>query len=96
MQKYKQDTITISTVGIYDKRTFQKVFEGKTFEDNEKKAEKHILNVYLNGLSENEIPTEKDNYIARVDGVEKYKLTCNMEDFINLCFEKGTAEKIEG
>lgn len=96
MQKIKQDTISITTVEVYDKRTFSKVYEGKTMESDTTKAEKEVLSVYLNELADNEMPAKKSDYFARVSNAEKYRLTCKMEDFINLCFEHGTAEKIEG
>ena len=96
MQKYKQDTIVISNVEVYDKRTLSKVYEGKTMESDATKAEKEVLGVYLNGLADNEISAKKSDFFARVSNIEKYRLTCKIEDFINLCFEHGTAEKIEG
>ena len=43
MQKIKQDTISITTVEIYDKRTLSKVYESKTFESDSTKAEKEVL-----------------------------------------------------
>lgn len=96
MQKTKQDTITISNVEVYDKRTISKVCDCKVMERDTKKAAKEALRVYLNGLGDSEISIEKSDYFARVSNTEKYRLTCKMEDFINLCFEHGTAEKIEG
>lgn len=95
MQKIKQDTITMLVVEIFNKHTLEKVWESKTLENNASKAEKMTLKEYIDGF-ECEKPPKTSDYFARVSGVEKYRLTCKMEDFIDLCFNIGTAEKIEG
>ena len=97
MQKIKQDTISIASVDIMDVKTLTVTTSARVYANNESEAQKIALDDYLSTIPQEKRKAEKSRVFARVDGdIEKYRLTCKMEDFINLCFEHGTAEKIEG
>ena len=97
MQKIKQDTISIASVDIMDVKTLTVTTSARVYANNESEAQKRALDDYLSTIPQEKRKAEKSRVFARVDGdIEKYRLTCKMEDFINLCFEHGTVEKIEG
>lgn len=97
MQKIKQDTISIANVDIMDVKTLTATASARVYANSEAEAQKIALDDYLSTIPQEKRKAEKLRVFARVDGeIEKYRLSCKMEDFINLCFEYGTAEKIEG
>ena len=60
-------------------------------------AQKVAFDTYIDGVPDDKKKAEKSRVFARVDGdIEKYRITCKMDAFVNLCFEYGTVEKIEG
>ena len=96
MQKIKQDTISIANVDIMDIATLTAISRIRVYAKDTTEAQKIALDEYIEGVPEDKKKAEKSRVFARVDGeIEKYRLTCKMEDFINLCFSYGTAERIE-
>lgn len=96
MQKIKQDTITIANVDIMDVKTLTAISRMRVYAKDTAEAQKKAFDEYIKGVPEDKQKAEKSRVFARVDGeIEKYKITCSMESFINLCVEHGTVEKIE-
>ena len=96
MQKIKQDTIAIANVDIMEIKSLTAISRMRVYAKDADEAQKLALDDYIKGVPEDKKKAEKSRVFARVDGeIEKYRLSCKMEDFINLCFEYGTVEKIE-
>lgn len=96
MQKIKQDTISIANVDIMEISTLTAISRMRVYAKDATEAQKLAFDEYIKGVPEDKKKAEKTRVFARVDGeMEKYRLACKMEDFINLCFENGTVEKIE-
>ena len=96
MQKIKQDTISIANVDIMEISSLTAISRMRVYAKDASEAQKIALDEYIEGVPADKKKAEKSRVFARVDGdIEKYRLTCKMEDFINLCFTYGTAERIE-
>ena len=96
MQKIKQDTIAIANVDIMDIKSLTAISRIRVYAKDADEAQKIAFDEYIKGVPEDKKKAEKSRVFARVDGdIEKYRITCKMDDFINLCFEYGTVEKIE-
>lgn len=96
MQKIKQDTISIANVDIMEISSLTAISRMRVYAKDAEEAQKKALDEYIKGVPEDKKKAEKSRVFARVDGdIEKYRLTCKMEDFINLCFDRGTVEEIE-
>lgn len=96
MQKIKQDTISIANVDIMEISSLTSIARLRVYAKDTAEAQKTAFDEYIEGVPENKRKAEKSRVFARVDGdIEKYRITCKMDDFINLCFEYGTVEKIE-
>lgn len=97
MQKIKQDTISIAKVDIMDINSLTAISRIRVFSKDADEAQKLALDKYIKDVPENKKKAEKSRVFARVDGdIEKYRITCSMDGFIQYCFEHGTVEKIEG
>ena len=97
MQKIKQDTISIANVDIMEISSLTAISRVRVYAKDASEAQKIALDEYIEGVPEDKKKAEKSRVFARCNGeIEKYRLTCKMKDFINLCFEYGTTEKIEG
>lgn len=96
MQKIKQDTISIANVDIMEISSLTSITRLRVYAKDAAEAQKAAFDDYIEGVPEDKKKAEKSRVFARVDGdIEKYRITCKMDDFINLCFEYGTVEKIE-
>lgn len=96
MQKIKQDTITIANVDIMDIKTLTSISRIRVYAKDVEEAQKIAFDEFMRGVPEDKKKAEKSRVFARVDGeIEKYRVMCSMNDFINLCFDYGTTEKIE-
>ena len=96
MQKIKQDTISIANVDIMEIKSLTVITTLRVYAKDESEAQKVALDAYIDGVPEDKKKAEKSRVFARVDGdIEKYRITCKMDAFVNLCFEHGTVEKIE-
>ena len=96
MQKIKQDTISIANVDIMEIKSLTAITTLRVYAKDENEAQKVALDAYIDGISDDKKKAEKSRVFARVDGdIEKYRITCKMDDFVNLCFDYGTVEKIE-
>lgn len=96
MAQNTQRTIKLFYVEVIEKKTLATVFSDKVYEDSEDGAEKIVLAEYLVGTPEDKKKTEKARVFTRVVDIEKFTATCKMTDYIQLCVDKGTVEKIEG
>ena len=97
MQKIKQDTISIANVDIMEIKSLTAITTLRVYAKDASEAQKIAFDEYIKGVPEDKKKAEKSRVFARIDGdIEKYRLTCKMDDFINLCFEYGAVEKIEG
>lgn len=96
MQKIKQDTISIANVDIMEISSLTAISRMRVYAKDATEAQKIALDEYIEDVPEDKKKSEKSRVFARVDGeIEKYRLTCKMKDFINLCFSDGTVERIE-
>lgn len=97
MQKIKQDTISIANVDIMDIKSLKSISRIRVYAKDAEEAQKLAFDEYIKGVPEDKKKAEKSRVFARVDGdIEKYRITCSMNGFIEYCFEHGTVEKIEG
>lgn len=96
MQKIKQDTISIANVAIMEISSLTAISRMIVYAKDATEAQKIALDEYIKGVPEDKKKAEKSRVFARVDGdIEKYRVTCSMNGFIQYCFEHGTVEKIE-
>lgn len=96
MQKIKQDTISIANVDIMEIKNLTVITRIRLYAKDVEEAQKLAFDEYIKGLPEDKKKAEKSRVFARVDGdIEKYRVTCSMNGFIEYCFEHGTVEKIE-
>lgn len=96
MQKIKQDTISIANVDIMEISSLTSIARLRVYAKDAAEAQKAAFDAYIDGISDDKKKAEKSRVFARVDGdIEKYRITCKMDEFVNLCFEYGTVEKIE-
>lgn len=97
MQKIKQDTISIANVDIMEISSLTPIARLRVYAKDASEAQKTAFDEYIKGVPEDKKKAEKSRLFARVDGdIEKYRITCSMNGFIQYCFEHGTVEKIEG
>lgn len=97
MQKIKQDTISIANVDIMEISSLTAISRMRVYAKDAEEAQKLAFDEYIKGVPEEKKKAEKSRVFARVDGdIEKYRVTCSMNGFIQYCFEHGTVEKIEG
>ena len=96
MQKIKQDTISIANVDIMEISSLTVITRMRVYAKDASEAQKIAFDEYIDGVPEDKKKVEKSRVFARVDGdIEKYRITCSMNGFIQFCFEHGTVEKIE-
>lgn len=96
MQKIKQDTISIANVDIMEIKSLTAISRMRVYAKDANEAQKLAFDEYIKGVPEEKKKAEKARVFARVDGdIEKYRVTCPMNGFIQYCFEHGTVEKIE-
>lgn len=97
MQKIKQDIISIANVDIMEISSLTAISRMRVYAKDAEEAQKLAFDEYIKGVPEDKKKAEKSRVFARADGdIEKYRVTCSMNGFIQYCFEHGTVEKIEG